>query len=179
MERTSGISAFLMGHTFFEGPYLVHAHAMTAFLEFGGEPNFHEIDGSLMIDGARPQAEHVGIIVRPAHARGELVDGQGGPNPWKLIGGNAHSHARAADEDAPVGAGIGNFGSHDVGIVRVVHGPDGISGHSVIQHGVVGEREEVDDETLKFFPRVIGGDGNFHKQFLEARVNATTISNES
>ena len=70
---------------------------MATLLEFGGKPDFHEVDGSLMIDGAGAKAKDVGVVVSTAHAGRKFVENKRSPHGREFVGGNAHANARSTN----------------------------------------------------------------------------------
>ena len=93
----------LDGGDFFDAPGVPPA------LEGRGQPQLdHAVD-----QAARPavgrQAEHVGVVVAAAHFGGQIVVAGGRADAGKLVGGDAHAQAGAADQDAALGLAVADL----------------------------------------------------------------------
>jgi hypothetical protein len=67
------------------------------------------------------EAQNVRVIVLARAGSGELVLDECGPDARDFIGGNAHTDARSADQDAPFISAAGNGMPNLSGDIRIVH----------------------------------------------------------
>ena len=59
--------------------------------------------GEVGAQDARPQGEHVGVVVEPGQAGRRLVVAQRGPGPADLVGGDGLALAAATEHDGAIG----------------------------------------------------------------------------
>ena len=73
---------------------------MAAALELGGEEGLHDGLRQIGAHDARPQGQHVGVVVAAGHLRHERVGTQGAAHAVNLVGGDGNADAGGADDDA-------------------------------------------------------------------------------
>ena len=94
---------------------------MAAAGKGGGEPDLHQVEGHPLAEHPLAEAEHVGVVMLPAHAGRIGVVAQGGADGRLAVGHHRHADARAADEDAPVARTRGHRPADGAGKLRIVH----------------------------------------------------------
>src|SRR5207247_11088287 len=106
------------------------------------------------------QAQHVSVIVAPAHLRGDAVVAWRRPHALDLVGGDAHADTGAAYEDAALDVALTYAGGHLVSEVGIIDA-FGSSGAGV-DDVVVQLAQEGHQAPLGFKSTMVAADGNFH-----------------
>ena len=95
---------------------------MASSFKGGGEPDVDNFLGQTGANDAAAHDQEIGVIMKATHPGSVQFLTEGGANTWKTIGGDGHTQAGAADQDAATTRmsqdGLGNF----LGIERIVHG---------------------------------------------------------
>src|SRR5205807_3192912 len=98
-ERPRCPSALVPAFTLDGGDFFDAAFVASAG-EFGGQPLVHDSEGFLVLQNARTEREHVGIVMLATHLSFVLRTDVGGPHAGHLVGGDGHANAAAADQDS-------------------------------------------------------------------------------
>src|SRR5512137_1077015 len=86
-----------------EGVDLLDPPGVPATLEGRGQEDVDDGGAQPGPGDPGPEAEHVGVVVGPGHARLVLGAAQGGPHAGELVGGDADADPGAADQQAEAG----------------------------------------------------------------------------
>ena len=154
--------------------HLVHAAFVAAAFEGGGDERVQNLlaaGGGVLLAG---EADDIDVVVLAAEGGAGGIANEGGADAGDLVGGNAHAHAAAANEQAEFGAAIGHGFRHGQGEVGIVIG------------GVVGGRAEILDgqslllqvfyeSLLQFEAAVIRADGESHGRRLGGNTSQNVI----
>ena len=108
------------------------------------------------------EAEDVEVVVPAAELGGDFVDAGGRPHAGKLVGGDRHADAGAADENAAVDFAAADLAGHQGGEIRVVDA--GVGGRTVVDDLVPLGFEQRNHLLLEVISAVIAGDGNLSSQ---------------
>jgi VWFA-related protein len=142
--------------------------------EPGGEEGFNQHAGERRTDDARPDAEHVDIVVLDTLARGVRVVTDRRANPWELGGRDRDAGAASAEQHPSIGLAIANGRGDGLGNVGIVHGSAGV--RSQIQYFVtlLGHRPREVPFQLK--PGMVGAHGYTHCHMLTQAVRSPRSS---
>src|SRR5690606_3369563 len=100
---------------------LVDPAAVPSPFEVGVEPDLDDPGQQPVPQHVRRQAHDVGVVVTSADLGGEVVVAGDGPHPGKLVGGDAHTHAGPADQNAPIDLAPRDVFRNEAGEIRIVH----------------------------------------------------------
>jgi len=114
-------------------------------------------------DDAGAHAEHVRVVVEARKFARLEVATDGGADALPLVGGHAHSDARATDEDAAVGFLGQDFVAHLVGVNRIVAGVGRVGPH--VEYGIALTFEVGLELVFVFYSGVVTADGDSFEHF--------------
>ena len=97
-----------------------HSAGVATALKFCGKEGLHDTLGQIGTYDARPEGEHIGVVVTAAHLRHEGIGAQGAAYAADLVGGDGDADAGGADDDALLTLAGGYGLSRRLGIDRVV-----------------------------------------------------------
>ncbi len=139
---------------------LVEAPRVASALEIGLQPDLdHAVDEPVTQQVGR-KTKNVGVVVQPAHLRGQIVVAGGGTNARKLVRHDTHAHSCAADQNSPINLPRADGGRNLGRVVGVIDALGTLRAEVeplVAQFGKPGEHLPLHGKAS-----MIAGNGNFH-----------------
>ena len=129
---------------------------VAAASERRGEPERQDFFGERERDDARAERQDVGVVVLAGHPRSVEIVAQGGACPEHLVGGHLFPLAAPADDDAAIGAPVGDLSRHVGANRRIVDGRVAVG--AAIVHGMAETLQRADQVLFQRVAGVIGAD---------------------
>ncbi len=85
------------------------------------QPNLDDIQGDRHAENPRTHAEHIGVVMFPAHPGGDRLMAECGTYCTISIGGDRHADPGPANQNSTLTHAIGDGGANLVGKNRVIH----------------------------------------------------------
>lgn len=93
---------------------------MTATLELSRQEDVYDVTGQTSANDARANADHVGVIVKPCHARTECVGANRGAHSTVTVGGDGHPDPRPTHQNSACEPSVDDALRKKVREVRVI-----------------------------------------------------------
>ena len=139
---------------------------MTAAGKFGLQPSIRNHLGQAHASGALAHAQHIGIIVLPAHFSRENISAQSSTNTLALVGGNGDANAGTTNQDATLSAAgaAGNVLSQLFRKIRVIDAV--LTVGTVVNDFDALFSQILFDVLLQMIASVVASNCNFHIELL-------------
>ncbi len=153
---------------------LLHAALVSAALELGREPDFHDLLGEARADDPRAHREDVRVVVQPREASRVEVVAKRGTGAAHLVRGELLALSGAPDHDAALGVSGDDLAGDARADRRVVDGLGGIGAE--VDDLVAVRLEQALDVLLELEPRVVGADRDPHGEGDDKPLRAPQAS---